>query len=174
MWLLEESVRYWKSQGRTYTPAQLATDAATLPRKQIIDTNDPRFAKPGAMPERIAQYCLETGQEPPTTQAEYARCIFDSLADAYAKSLNELEDASGVKVSAINIVGGGSSNSLLNQLTANSTRRKVIAGPVEATVMGNLIIQMMAAGEISSLEEGRALIAQSVQRVEFQPEFVRS
>jgi sugar (pentulose or hexulose) kinase len=77
-------------------------------------------------------------------------------------------------VSAINIVGGGSSNSLLNQLTANSTGRKVIAGPVEATVMGNLIIQMMAAGEISSLEEGRALIAQSVQRVEFQPEFVGS
>ena len=174
MWLLEESVRYWKSQGRTYTPAQLATDAAKLPRKQIIDTNDPRFAKPGAMPERIAQYCLETGQEPPTTPAEYARCIFDSLADAYAKSLNELEDASGVKVSALNLVGGGSSNSLLNQLTANSTRRKVIAGPVEATVMGNLIIQLMAAGEISSLEEGRALIAQSVQRVEFQPEFVRS
>ncbi len=174
MWLLEESVRYWKSQGTTYTPAQLAADAAKLPRNQIIDTNDPRFAKPGAMPERIAQYCLETGQVPPSSPAEYARCIFDSLADAYAKSLTELEDASGVKVREINIVGGGSSNSLLNQLTANSTGRKVIAGPVEATVMGNLIIQMMAAGVISSLEEGRSLIADSVERVEFQPESVRS
>lgn len=174
MWLLEESVRYWKSQGTTYTPAQLAADAAKLPRAQIIDINDPRFAKPGAMPERIAQYCVETGQVPPNSPAEYARCIFDSLADAYAKSLTELEDASGVAVREINIVGGGSSNSLLNQLTANSTRRKVVAGPVEATVMGNLIIQMMAAGVISSLEEGRALIAESVQRVEFQPEVIRS
>lgn len=174
MWLLEESVRFWKSQGSLYTPAQLATDAASLPRNQIIDTNDPRFAKPGAMPERIAQYCVETGQVPPSSPAEFARCIFDSLADAYAKSLMELEDASGVKVREINIVGGGSSNSLLNQLTANSTRRKVIAGPVEATVMGNLIIQMMAAGVISSLEEGRALIADSVERIEFQPEVVRS
>jgi len=173
MWLLEESLRYWKSQGLTLTPADLARDARELPRAQIINTNDPRFAKPGAMPERIAQYCQETGQKVPQSPAEFARCIFDSLADAYAQSLRELEDAAGVKVTEINIVGGGSSNELLNQLTADATGLTVNAGPVEATVMGNLIVQMMAAGWISSLEEGRALIAASSPRKVFHPQTVR-
>lgn len=170
MWLLEESIRYWKSLGQDFSAAQLAQDATNLPRRQIIDTNDPRFAKPGSMPERIAEYCIETGQNIPESPAEFARCIFDSLADAYARSLSELEDAANVKISEINIVGGGSSNDLLNQLTANATGRKVIAGPVEATVMGNLIVQMICAGWISTLEEGRFLIANSVQRKEFIPE----
>ena len=174
MWLLEESVRYWKEKGITTTPAELAKEAASLPRVQIINTNDPRFAKPGAMPERIADYCRETGQSVPQTPAEYARCIFDSLADAYATSLRELEQASGVLVREINIVGGGSSNNLLNQLTADSTGLPVLAGPVEATVMGNLIIQMITAGLIGSLDEGRELIAKSVERKVFQPRSVRA
>ena len=173
MWLLEESVKYWKEKGITTTPAELARDAALLPRKQIIDTNDSRFAKPGAMPERIAQYCTETNQSVPTTPAEFARCIFDSLAVAYAKSLAELIKASGRTVREINIVGGGSSNQLLNQLTADETGIPVIAGPVEATVMGNLIIQMMSAGMIASLEEGRALIANSIERKTFTPVSVK-
>ncbi|CAB4534667.1 unannotated protein [freshwater metagenome] len=174
MWLLEESVRYWKQQGIVTTPAELAKAAAELPKLQIINTNDPRFAKPGAMPERIAEYCLETGQSVPNTPAEFARCIFDSLADAYATSLRELETASGNKVREINIVGGGSSNHLLNQLTADATGLPVVAGPVEATVMGNLIIQMITAGWIPSLEEGRELIAKSVERKVFQPASVRA
>ncbi len=173
MWLLEESVRYWKEQGITTTPAELARDAAALPRKQIINTNDPRFAKPGAMPERIAQYCTETNQSVPATPAEFARCIFDSLAVAYAKSLSELMQASGRTVREINIVGGGSSNQLLNQLTADETGIPVIAGPVEATVMGNLIIQMMSAGLIASLEEGRELIARSIERKTFTPASIK-
>lgn len=174
MWLLEESLRHWKSQGFNLTAADLAAEATNLPRKQIINTNDPRFAKPGAMPDRITEYCKETGQPSPVTPAEFARCIFDSLADAYAKSLQELEDAAGVKVREINIVGGGSSNSLLNQLTADATRLPVLAGPVEATVLGNLIIQMMSAGWIENLEEGRRLIAEATDRKEFHPQIVRS
>lgn len=173
MWLLEESLRFWKAQGLSTTAQELVAAAAKLPRKQIIDTNDPRFAKPGAMPERIADYCRETSQEVPTTASEIARCIFDSLADAYAKSLRELEGASGIQVKEINIVGGGSSNQLLNQLTADATGLTVVAGPVEATVMGNLIIQMITAGLISTLEEGRALIAESVERKVFTPQSVR-
>ena len=169
MWLLEESLRYWKSQGLTLTAADLSRDASQLPREQIINTNDPRFAKPGAMPERIAEYCRETNQKVPNTPAEFARCIFDSLSDAYAQSLRELEDAANVKVKEINIIGGGSSNDLLNQLTADVIGLPVIAGPAEATVMGNLIIQMISAGWIANLEEGRKLIAESVQRKEFQP-----
>jgi rhamnulokinase len=174
MWLLEESLRYWKSQGKTLTAADLARDASSLNRKQIIDTNDPRFAKPGPMPELIADYCRETQQEVPATPVEFARCIFDSLAHAYAQSLRQLEDAAGVKVKEINIVGGGSSNELLNQLTADATGLPVIAGPVEATVMGNLIIQMMSAGWIDSLEAGRTLIAKSSDRKTFQPKSLRS
>jgi len=169
MWLLEESLRYWKSQGLTLTAADLTQEASQLPREQIINTNDPRFAKPGAMPERIAEYCRETNQKVPNTPAEFARCIFDSLSDAYAQSLRELEDAAGVKVKEINIIGGGSSNDLLNQLTADVTGLPVIAGPTEATVMGNLIIQMISAGWIANLEEGRKLISESIERKEFQP-----
>ena len=173
MWLLEESLRYWKSKGLELSAGQLVQDARQLPRRQIIDTNDPRFAKPGAMPERIAEYCRETHQDEPKSPAEFARCIFDSLADAYAKSLAQLEDAANMKVSEIDIVGGGSSNDLLNQLTADATGLKVIAGPVEATVMGNLIIQMMSAGWITSLEEGRSLISKSVERKTFLPKVER-
>jgi rhamnulokinase len=125
------------------------------------------------MPERIAEYCRETNQMIPNSPTEFARCIFDSLADAYARALAELEDAAQVKVSEINIVGGGSSNDLLNQLTADATGLRVIAGPVEATVMGNLIIQMMSAGWIASLEEGRSLISQSVERKVFMPKVER-
>ena len=169
MWLLEESLRYWKSQGLTLTAADLTRDANQLAREQIINTNDPRFAKPGAMPERIAEYCRETNQKVPNTPAEFARCIFDSLSDAYAQSLRELEDAANVKVKEINIIGGGSSNDLLNQLTADVTGLPVIAGPAEATVMGNLIIQMISSGWIANLEEGRKLIAESAQRKEFHP-----
>jgi rhamnulokinase len=169
MWLLEESLRYWKSQGLTLTAADLTRDASQLAREQIINTNDPRFAKPGAMPERIAEYCRETNQKVPNTPAEFARCIFDSLSDAYGQSLRELEDAANVKVKELNIIGGGSSNDLLNQLTADVTGLPVIAGPAEATVMGNLIIQMISAGWIANLEEGRKLIAESAQRKEFHP-----
>ena len=169
MWLLEESLRYWKSQGLTLMAADLTRDANQLAREQIINTNDPRFAKPGAMPERIAEYCRETNQKVPNTPAEFARCIFDSLSDAYAQSLRELEDAANVKVKEINIIGGGSSNDLLNQLTADVTGLLVIAGPAEATVMGNLIIQMISAGWIANLEEGRKLISESIKRKEFQP-----
>ena len=173
MWLLEESLRYWKSMGLELSAAQLAHDANNLPPRQTIDTNDPRFAKPGAMPERIAEYCRDTNQTVPSTPAEFARCIFDSLAAAYARSLAELEDAAQVKITELDIVGGGSSNDLLNQLTADATGLTVIAGPVEATVMGNLIIQMMSAGWIASLEEGRSLIAKSVERKVFLPKVER-
>jgi rhamnulokinase len=169
MWLLEESLRSWKSQGLTLSAADLSRDASRLPREQIINTNDPRFAKPGAMPERIAEYCRETNQKVPNTPAEFARCIFDSLSDAYAQSLRELEDAANVKVKEINIIGGGSSNDLLNQLTANITGLPVIAGPAEATVIGNLTIQMISAGWIANLEVGRKLISESVKRKEFKP-----
>jgi len=170
MWLLEESVRYWKTQGIEVTVPELVIAAANLPvGRQVIDTNDPRFSKPGPMPVLIADFCRESGQPIPVTPPEIARCIFDSLALAYRKVLSQLESAAGVTIDEINIVGGGSTNALLNQLTANSTEKRVFAGPAEATVLGNLIIQMLSAGHVSSLQEGRESIARSIVRSEFRP-----
>lgn len=170
MWLLEESVRYWKAQGIEVTVTELVVAAAALPvGQQVIDTNDPRFSKPGPMPEFIADYCRESSQPIPVSPAEIARCIFDSLALAYSQVLSQLESAAGITMNEINIVGGGSTNTLLNQLTANSTQKKVFSGPAEATVLGNLIVQMLSAGYISSLEEGREVIARSITRLEFHP-----
>jgi rhamnulokinase len=105
----------------------------------------------------------------PITPAEYARCIFDSLAYAYVKVLDQLQDAAGVKIDSINIVGGASANKLLNQLTANATGKTVYAGPVEATVLGSIITQMQAAGVINSLEEGRQIIKNSTAQAVFKP-----
>ena len=169
MWLLEESLDYWAQSGQIYTAAQLAKEAALLPKGAVIDANDPRFEKPGAMPERIAALCKQTNQKIPQTPAEYARCIFDSLADAYVKVLDQLQQAAGVKVNSINIVGGGSANKLLNQLTATATGKTVYAGPVEATVLGNIITQMQASGEIKSLEQARELIKFSTAQEVYQP-----
>ena len=169
MWLLEESLDYWASKGEKYTAAELAKAAESLPKGAVINANDPRFEKPGAMPERIAALCQEMNQPVPTTPAEYARCIFDSLADAYVKVLDQLQDAAGVKIDSINIVGGGSANKLLNQLTANATGKTVYAGPVEATVLGSIITQMQAAGVISSLDEGRQIIKNSTAQAVFKP-----
>ena len=121
------------------------------------------------MPERIAALCQESNQAVPTTPAEYARCIFDSLADAYVKVIDQLQKAANVKINSINIVGGGSANQLLNQLTANATGKTVYAGPVEATVLGNLITQMQADGVITSLDHGRELIKNSFKQEVFKP-----
>jgi rhamnulokinase len=169
MWLIEESLDYWAAKGEKYTAAELAKAAESLPKGAVINANDPRFEKPGAMPERIAALCQETNQPVPSTPAEYARCIFDSLADAYVKVLDQLQDAADVKIDSINIVGGASANKLLNQLTANATGKTVYAGPVEATVLGSIITQMQAAGVISSLEEGRQIIKNSTLQAEFKP-----
>jgi rhamnulokinase len=169
MWLLEESLDYWAAKGEHYTAAQLAADAALLPKGAVIDANDPRFEKPGAMPERIAALCQESDQPILTTPAEFARCIFDSLADAYVKVIDQLQKAANVKVTSINIVGGGSANKLLNQLTANATKLPVYAGPIEATVLGNLITQMQADGVIDSLAHGRQIIKESFAQEVFKP-----
>ena len=128
------------------------------------------FAKPGPMPETIARFCEETGQSVPESPFEFARCIFDSLALAYSRALKDLIDASGREIDEINIVGGGSANELLNQLTADATGKIVYSGPVEATVLGNLIIQMEADGQIDSLQAGREMISNSANRKKYLPQ----
>ena len=169
MWLLEESLDYWASKGENYTAAELAKAAADLPKAAVIDANDPIFEKPGAMPERIAMLCEKSNQQVPQSPAAYARCIFDSLADAYVKVLAQLQSAAGVKINAINIVGGGSANRLLNQLTADATGLPVYAGPSEATVLGSILVQMQSVGLINSLAQGRSIIKNSITQEVFTP-----
>ena len=169
MWLLEESLDYWASKGENYTAAELAKAAADLPCTSVIDANDPIFEKPGAMPERIAMLCEKSNQPVPQSPAAYARCIFDSLADAYVKVLAQLQSAAGVKINAINIVGGGSANRLLNQLTADATGLPVYAGPSEATVLGSILVQMQSVGLINSLAQGRSIIKNSITQEVFKP-----
>jgi rhamnulokinase len=169
MWLLEESLDYWASKGEHYTAAELAKAAADLPKAAVIDANDPIFEKPGAMPERIAMLCEKSNQQVPQSPAAYARCIFDSLADAYVKVLAQLQSAAEVKINAINIVGGGSANRLLNQLTADATGLPVYAGPSEATVLGSILVQMQSVGLINSLAQGRSIIKNSITQEVFKP-----
>src|SRR5207245_1697918 len=107
----------------------------------LIDPDDERFLNPPDMPKAIQEFCRETGQPVPETQGQFARCVFESLALKYAATLDGLEELTGTKIETLHIVGGGSQNQLLNQFTANAAARPVLAGPVEATVLGNLLVQ---------------------------------
>ena len=128
------------------------------------------FLEPGDMPRKIAEHCRARGQEPPRTHGEYARTILESLARRYREVLENLEKLSGRGIETIYIVGGGSKNRLLNQLVANETGRRVIAGPSEATAIGNLLVQAMGAGEVRDLEGIRGLVRQSFALEAFEPD----
>jgi rhamnulokinase len=150
LWLLSESVDTWRRQGHHIDLADLLDAAAKHERlRSVVDPDDPRFADPGDMPERIRAYCAETGQPVPETPAETAACILDSLALAHRRAIDALEALTGDPVETVHIVGGGSNNTLLCQLTADATGRTVLAGPDEATALGNALVQAQALGLIS-------------------------
>ena len=169
-WLLEECRRNWRLSGNEFSPEQLIELANEIEiGKFLIDPDDPRFAAPGEMPDRIADYCREKNLSVPETPGEYARCIYDSLALAYARTIRKISLVSGNQIETIQVVGGGSANDLLNQLTADATGCEVLAGPVEATVMGNLAVQAIAVGAVSDLVQARELIGRSVTLKRFEP-----
>jgi sugar (pentulose or hexulose) kinase len=135
----------------------------------MINPDDERFFSPGDMPEKIAAYCSETGQGRPQGPGQVLACVLESLAMKYRLVIEELEAVTGRRFKEINIVGGGSNNGLLNQYVANVTGRRVLAGPQEATSLGNLLVQLIAAGEIGSVEQGRELISASFPVQVFEP-----
>lgn len=148
LWLLQECRRHWNAEGHGFSHADLAALAEQAgPTASRIDPDDPRFAAPGDMPERVRQYCRETGQPVPGSPGEIARVVVESLADAYSRAIDELEAISGRAIAAVHLVGGGSRNRLLCRLTAERTRRPVIAGPVEASAAGSALVQLAALGE---------------------------
>jgi rhamnulokinase len=170
LWLLQESVREWRATGKKHQIAQLITQAAELPKRSVIDVNHERFVAPGDMPKKIQEICRETGQWVPETEVEIVRTVIDSLVDKYVSVIAELETLTKIKIERIHVVGGGSQNDLLNQLTANATGLEVLAGPVEATAIGNLVVQARTAGVIrGTLEDLRTLIAQNFEIKSFQP-----
>jgi len=170
LWLLQEARRAWARQGTELEYADLTREAEQAePFRSLIDPNDPRFLKPGDMPERIAAYCRETGQAAPESPGQFARCIFESLALLYRQTLNELEQVTGRAIARLHIVGGGSQSSLLNQFAANATGRLVLAGPVEATAIGNVLLQATALGHLESLAALRETVRASFTITPYHP-----
>jgi rhamnulokinase len=161
LWLLSESVREWeRSEPPISLPALLAAASAVTVPVAVFDANDPRFLAPGDMPARIAEWCRERGERVPGSQAEFARSIIESLASAFVEAVRTASSLSGKTVSVIHIVGGGSQNELLCQLVADRSGLPVLAGPVEATAIGNVLVQARAAGLVTgSLASMRALVA---------------
>jgi rhamnulokinase len=171
MWLLSESMRTWEREGQSVELTTLLAQAAAV-RTPVptFDANHPSLLPPGDMPKRIASLCVDAGAEAPESPAAFARSILESLAEAYATAIADAERLSGQKINTVHIVGGGSRNTLLCQLTADRTRRRVLAGPVEATAVGNVLIQGRAVGLVQGeLSELRALIARSFPPAEYQP-----
>jgi rhamnulokinase len=171
MWLLSESIRSWEREGQSVElTALLAQAAAVRTPVPIFDANHPSLLPPGDMPKRIAALCAEADAAAPDSPAAFARSILESLAEAYATAITDAERLSGQKINTVHIVGGGSQNTLLCQLTADRTGRRVLAGPVEATAVGNVLIQGRATGLVQGeLSELRALIARAFPPVEYQP-----
>jgi rhamnulokinase len=176
MWLLSESIRTWERAGQSVELTALLNQAAGISTPvPIFDANHPSLLPPGDMPKRIAALCAEAGATVPHSPAEFARSIVESLAEAYATAIDDAERLSGSKINTVHVVGGGSQNTLLCQLTANRTGRRVLAGPVEATAVGNVLIQGRAAGLVAGeLRELRALVATTFPPVEYQPQSLQA
>lgn len=168
LWVLQECRRTWNRQGLELSYAELLERAAAArPSATLLDLEE--FVAPGDYPQRIRDYAQRTGQETPEDPGSIARVILFSLAARYKQVLESLEQLTGRTLEVIHIVGGGSRNRLLNQLTADVTGRRVIAGPAEATAAGNALTQAMGTGDVGSLEELRAIVRQSFEVEEFRP-----
>ena len=171
LWLLSESVRTWEATGAVIDLPGLLTAASHVSGPvAIFDANDERFLAPGDMPARIAQWCTEHDTAVPASPAEVVRSIIESLADAFARAVADAARLSGKRVSTIHIVGGGSQNELLCQLTADRSGLPVLTGPVEATAIGNVLVQARAHGIVSGdLETLRAIVAASHTPRRYEP-----
>jgi rhamnulokinase len=162
LWIVQECRRTWAAQGREFSYAELTTMAnEAAPLVSLIDPDDDSFLKPGDMPSRVREYCERTQQPVPQSEGALIRCVLESLALKYRWLLERLEQVADQQLDTIYVVGGGTQNTLLNQLTANATGRKVVAGPIEATAIGNLLLQARALGHIASLDELRAVVRRS-------------
>ncbi len=171
LWILQECRRSWTSDGMDYTYSWLMEQAAASePLRSLIRPSDDRFMKPGNMPAKIVAFCSETNQPIPETPGQFTRCILESLALLYRQTIGVIELLTNRHLSRIHIVGGGSQSELLNQFSADATGLTVVAGPVEATAIGNVLVQALALGHLDSLTAGRQLVADSFSVITHQPQ----
>ncbi|MBW7959551.1 MAG: rhamnulokinase [Candidatus Promineofilum sp.] len=172
-WIVQECQRVYAERGVSYSIVQLIELATKEPPFQfMINPNDERFFSPGNMPEKVMDYCNEYSSICPESPGQIIRCVMESLALHYRLVIGELEEATGRKFRAINIIGGGSNNHFLNQCVANATGRQVFAGPEEASSLGNILVQLLSAKEIDSIDQGRELIRRSYSICTYEPEDV--
>ena len=171
LWLAQESRRQWIREGQEYSFGELEQMAVKAePFQSFIDPDSPEFVAAGNIPERIREFCRKTGQKVPETIGEIMCCINQSLALKYRYALEQIEACTGKHYPVINMIGGGIQSKLLCQMTAGANGRKVIAGPVEATALGNIAVQLMALGEIKDVKEARQIIADSETTYEYLPQ----
>lgn len=171
LWLVQECKRQWNKEGDNCSFAELEKLAREAkPFVSFVDPDDDAFMTPGNMPEKIRAFCKKTNQPVPESKGEVIRCVLQSLALKYRKTVESLEQILGKELPVVHMVGGGIKDTLLCQFTANATGRKVIAGPVEATSIGNLMTQAMALGKINSLQEIRQVVKNSFETTEYLPE----
>ena len=170
LWLVQECKRQWQKEGEDLSYARLTELAEKAKSGQAtINVDDSQFYAPGQMPARINKYLAATAQKPIDDKGQMVRVILENLARKYAETINQLEDVVAGGIDCLHIVGGGSQNKLLNQLTANATGKKVIAGPAEATAIGNILMQARATGQIQDLTQGRDLVRNSFTPKQYQP-----
>ncbi len=170
LWLLQESRRQWQREGHDHTWDELLTLAEDVaPFHSLIDPDSPDFLYPGDMPSAIRSYCRRTGQPEPSSAGSVVRCCLESLALKYRWFLDALEMLTGQQLRTIRIVGGGSQNRLLSQFTADACQRPVATGPVEATALGNALLQAIATGHLPDISAGRQAIADSLSQEYFEP-----
>ncbi|MCU1469252.1 MAG: rhamnulokinase [Glaciihabitans sp.] len=176
LWLLSETVRAWEAEGDVIDLSGLIAAAARVTGPvSVFDPNDPLFLAPGRMPDRIAQWLTDHGHPAPLGRAEFVRCIIESLAGTFARAVEDASRLSGKRVSVVHLVGGGSQNTLLCQLVADHLGLPVLAGPVEATALGNVLVQARAERLIAGdLETLRALVAATFPPLEYRPRVTTS
>ncbi len=171
MWLAQQCRATWRDKGTEYSYDQLTAEAKSAePFRSMVDPDDPLFLPPGDMPSRIREFCLRTRQPEPQSVGQVMRAVYESLALKYRYTLDKLIHITGRTVERLHVIGGGSQNALLCQMTADALGRLVIAGPVEATALGNAIVQFIALGEIGSVAEARGILSRTVGTVHYEPQ----
>ncbi len=170
LWLVQQCKRSFDAHGKSIEYGQLARLAAKAPAlRSVVNLDDLRFLNPPDMPQAIQAFCRETRQPIPKSEGELVRCAYESLALKYRQVLGWLEELTGNRIEIIHVVGGGSQSGLRNQFTADACQRTVRAGPVEATALGNLLVQVRASGALSSLMEMRQVVRNSSSLRTYEP-----
>ncbi|MCU1293059.1 MAG: rhaB, partial [Bryobacterales bacterium] len=170
LWMLQGCKKRWAALGSEFEYGELIRMAMSEPGfRHLVDPDDPRFLRPDCMLTAIDSFCRDTNQPTPKSPGAYVRTVLESLALKYRIVLRDLERLTGVKLDSLRKIGGGSKNELLNQFAADATGKRVLAGPVEATALGNIAMQMLATGATASLQESRVVVDRSYQTIVYEP-----